>query len=219
LVEQLISTVPSVRFRLSSIEATELDERLQEVFVAMPDRLAPHVHAPLQSGSDRVLQRMGRHWYSAERYRRRLERLAKRAGNLGLGADVMVGFPGETDEDFRATENMIEALPFTYLHVFQYSERPGSPSSRLGPPVDPEVSRKRSSALRILGHTKSVAHREAQNGAEADIVPLRRAGGTFEGLTGDYLTVRLPTDRSPERRFRARLNLADGELWADYVTA
>lgn len=217
LVEKLIASVPAVRFRLSSVEATEVDERLEEIFVGSPDRLAPHVHAPLQSGSDRVLKRMGRSWYSAKDYRDRIERLAGRVGRLGLGADVMVGFPGETDDDFGATRDLVDALPYTYLHVFQYSERAGTPAARLGPPVRPDVSRSRSGALRALGHAKSAGYRNAQHGRVADVVLLRRAHGRFDGLTGDYLYVRVKVDQVPPPRFRARLRLADGALWADEV--
>ncbi len=217
LVEKLIASIPSVRFRLSSLEATEVDERLEELFVGSPDRLAPHVHAPLQSGSDRVLRLMGRSWYSANDYRERVERLASRVGALGLGADVMVGFPGETDDDFRATQDLVATLPYTYLHVFQYSERAGTPAARFGPPVSPEVSRSRSGVLRALACVKSAAYRRAQQGRTADVVVLRRARGRFDGLTGDYLHVGVKTDRLPPPRFRARLKLADGVLWADEV--
>ncbi|MGH7754007.1 MAG: radical SAM protein, partial [Gemmatimonadales bacterium] len=103
LVETLVREVPRVRFRLSSVEATEVDDRLAELMIGAPDRLAPHLHAPLQSGSDRILKRMGRHWYTAQTYRARLEWLAARLPVFGLGADVMAGFPGESDADHRAT--------------------------------------------------------------------------------------------------------------------
>ena len=99
-------------------------------------RLAPHLHAPLQSGSDRVLKRMGRHWYTAAtlRARRRADRCAARSV-FALGADVIAGFPGETDDDHAATVALVEALPFTYLHVFPYSARPGTAAERLPGPA------------------------------------------------------------------------------------
>ncbi|HVZ78703.1 MAG TPA: MiaB/RimO family radical SAM methylthiotransferase, partial [Gemmatimonadaceae bacterium] len=132
LVERLVCDVPGVRFRLSSIEATEVDERLGDLLSAHDGRVAPHLHAPLQSGSDRVLRRMGRHWYSAAAYAGAVERLASRCVVRGLGADVIVGFPGETAEDHAATVALCEHLPFTYLHVFPYSPRPGTAATRLG---------------------------------------------------------------------------------------
>ncbi len=106
-------------------KANQYDTELvrQALMAAAPDRVAPHLHAPLQSGSDRVLKRMGRHWYTASSYRRGVERLAARVAPLGLGADIIVGFPGESAEDHRATMRVVEDLPFTYLHVFPYSRR------------------------------------------------------------------------------------------------
>src|SRR5206468_9683257 len=98
LLEALIDAVPSVRFRLSSVEATEVDDTLARLLIDAPRHLAAHLHAPLQSGSNRVLKRMGRHWYTAESYRARIEWLAVRMPVLGLGADVIAGFPGESDE-------------------------------------------------------------------------------------------------------------------------
>src|SRR5262249_32221584 len=142
--------------RLSSLEATEVDQSVERLMTERPDRLAPHLHAPLQSGSDRVLRRMGRHWYTAASYAQRVENLAARLPVFGLGADVMVGFPGETDDDHRATVALIESLPFTYLHVFPYSERPGTAALRLGEAVHPAVVAERSAELRQLGMRKQV---------------------------------------------------------------
>src|SRR6185436_15899861 len=99
-----------------------------------PERLAPHLHAPLQSGSDAVLKRMGRHWYTAATYGDRIHALARSVRPLGLGADIIVGFPGETDAHHRETVALVESLPFTYLHVFPYSPRSGTAAPRLGPP-------------------------------------------------------------------------------------
>jgi threonylcarbamoyladenosine tRNA methylthiotransferase MtaB len=216
LVERLVSAVPGVRYRLSSLEATEVDDRLAELMLGAPDRLAPHLHAPLQSGSDRVLKRMGRHWYTAARYRERIERLASRLPALGLGADVMVGFPGETAEDHDQTRWLIESLPFTYLHVFPYSERPGTASRRLGAAVAPGTAAARSAELRALAADKGAMYRARRDGARADVVLLRRSGGWFEGLTEDYLTVYTPTDRVVPGRFETVLRHAgDGTLQAE----
>jgi threonylcarbamoyladenosine tRNA methylthiotransferase MtaB len=195
LLEALIGAVPTVRFRLSSIEATEIDERIERLLVEAPRHLAAHVHAPLQSGSDRVLRRMGRHWYTAASYRARLERLAARLPAFGLGADVMVGFPEESAADHRATLDLIAALPFTYLHVFPYSERPGTAAPRLGPAVGSAAVRARAAELRALGAAKGDAYRATRRGCRADGVACGHAGGRVEMLTEDYLTVYLGSDR------------------------
>jgi threonylcarbamoyladenosine tRNA methylthiotransferase MtaB len=214
LVESLVSEIPGVRFRLTSVEATEIEDRLVDVMCSEPESLAPHVHAPLQSGSDRLLRRMGRHWYTALGYRRRVERIATRLPLLGLGADIMVGFPSESSEDHRATVSLVEDLPFTYLHVFPYSQRPGAASQRLGRPVDAEVSRCRSLELRELAGRKAQAHRVRSEGTVADVVLLLRNGGRFEGLTGDYLTAYIDSSQGSYTRCAATLEVVDDTLWA-----
>jgi threonylcarbamoyladenosine tRNA methylthiotransferase MtaB len=205
LAEQLVARVPAVRFRLSSVEATEVDDRLADLMVQAPDRLAPHLHAPLQSGSDRVLKRMGRHWYASGTYRERIEQLASRLPVFGLGADVMVGFPGETDADHRATVAVIEALPFTYLHVFPYSERPGAAAGRIGAPVDARIAAARSEELRELAREKHRAHVAKRLGNAADVVITGRTHGEYQGITEDYLDLQINTDDPLPARFHGAL--------------
>ena len=195
LLEALISAVPQVRFRLSSIEATEVDDTIARLLIEAPAHLAAHLHAPLQSGSNRILKRMGRHWYTAESYRARLEWLAERLPVFGLGADIIAGFPGETDADHCATLALVDALPFTYLHVFPYSERPGAAAGRLGEQVSPGAVRDRARELRACGEAKARAHRARRAGQRADGVVCGRGEGKLEVLTEDYLSVYLPTDQ------------------------
>ena len=193
LLEALIAAVPRVRFRLSSIEATEVDDAIARLLIGAPRQVAAHLHAPLQSGSNRVLKRMGRHWYTADAYRARVEWLAARLPVFGLGADVIAGFPGETAADHRATLALIEALPFTYLHVFPYSARPGTAAMRLGEEVPARAVRDRASELRLLGDAKKEAYREKRKGQTGDGVVSGHAAGRLELLTEDYLSVYLPT--------------------------
>ena len=193
LLEALIAAVPQVRFRLSSIEATEVDDRIAQLLTAAPRSLAAHLHAPLQSGSNRVLKRMGRHWYTAESYRARLEWLAERLPVFGLGADVIAGFPGETEADHRATVALVEALPFTYLHVFPFSVRPDAPAARLSDQLSPATVHGRARELRQLGEKKARAYRASRVGQTADGVVSGHGAGQIELLTQDYLSVYLPT--------------------------
>ena len=195
LLEALIEAVPGARFRLSSVEATEVDDTLAHLLIEAPRRVAAHLHAPLQSGSNRVLKRMGRHWYTAESYRARIEWLAERLPVFGLGADVIAGFPGETDEDHDATLTLLHALPFTYLHVFPFSVRPDAAAARLPGQLGPAVITARSRELRGLGEAKARAYRAARRGQRADGVVSGRAGGRVDVLTEDYLSVYLPSDR------------------------
>jgi len=203
LVERLVREVPRVRFRLSSLEATEVDDRLRELF-AEPDRLAPHLHAPLQSGSDAVLKRMGRHWYKAAAYVAAVERIAASVPVFGLGADIIAGFPGEKEEDHRCTVALAESLPFTYLHVFPYSVRPGTAAERLDGHVAASTIERRAAALRAIADRHGAAHRASRMGRECDLVVMGTAARR-EGLTEDYLTVAVDPSIPRGTRCRARL--------------
>lgn len=203
LVERLVRDVPHVRFRLSSLEATEVDDRLADLF-REPRRLAPHLHAPLQSGSDAVLKRMGRHWYSASRYAEAVERLARGIPVFALGADVIAGFPGETDADHRHTLALLQSLPFTYLHVFPYSTRPGTAAERLRAHVAGAVIDARARELRAVGDRCVAAHVASRVGAECDLIAI--GAGVREGLTEDYLTVAVDASMPRGTRCRARLD-------------
>jgi threonylcarbamoyladenosine tRNA methylthiotransferase MtaB len=214
LMERLILEVPRVRFRLSSLEATEVDDRLFELLVSDGARLAPHLHAPLQSGSNRLLKRMGRHWYTAETYARSVERLASTLRVFGLGADIIVAFPGETAEDHAATVSLVERLPFTYLHVFSYSPRPGTAATRLAEHVPLGAAQDRSHELRHLGQKKGKEYRARRTGELADIV-VTAGAPERQGVTEDYLTVVLRGSLQPRgARFTGRLALENDVLVA-----
>lgn len=193
LLETLVREVADVRFRLSSVEATELDDRLVALLRDGGDRVAPYLHAPLQSGSDRILRRMGRHWYTAASYAAAVERLVVGRPVFGLGADVIAGFPGETEDDHAATVALVERLPFTSLHVFPYSPRPGTAATRLPDPVDPATATRRAAELRALAEARGAAYRARRAGGAADVVVVSQGKGSDEGkregLTEDYLTV------------------------------
>jgi threonylcarbamoyladenosine tRNA methylthiotransferase MtaB len=207
LLNSLISAVPSVRFRLSSVEATEVDDTLAHLLIDAPRNLAAHLHAPLQSGSDRVLKRMGRHWYTARSYRARIDWLAERLPVFGLGADVIAGFPGETDADHQATLALIQDLPFTYLHVFPFSVRPDAAAARLSGQLRPEIIRERARELRELGESKATAYRARRVGQVADGVVSGRLQGRLEVMTQDYLSVYLDTGEWDGRpRFEVIVN-------------
>lgn len=197
LVDALIDAVPSVRFRLSSVEATEVDDTLGRLFIEAPRHLAAHLHAPLQSGSNRLLKRMGRHWYTAESYRARIEWLAERMPVFGLGADVIAGFPGESEADHAATLALLDALPFTYFHVFPFSVRPDAPAARMSEQVRADVIRARARELRQLGDAKAAAYRQRRRGGRGDGVVSGRQAGKIDVLTEDYLTVQLRSEDWP----------------------
>ena len=213
LVVALVRQVPGVRFRLSSLEATEVDAPLRELLRSGTERVAPHLHAPLQSGSDRVLRRMGRHWYTARAYCDAIEELVRDRPVFGLGADVICGFPGETEADHEATRSLVERLPFTYLHVFPFSARPGTAAERLGPPAPASVRERRASELRELAARKAESYRARRVGSLADVV-VTSGGPRCEGVTEDFLTVRVSTGSPRGARLRARLTTEDRALLA-----
>ena len=213
LIQELVLRVSGPRFRLSSIEATEVDDALVELLRDPSSGVVPHLHAPLQSGSDRLLKRMGRHWYTAAGYVEAIERIVDRRTVFGLGADVIVGFPGETDEDFALTEAVVQQLPFTYLHVFSYSPRPGTAATRLGDRVPLGTTHARSHRLRHLAQEKGGIYRRSRCRTTADVIVIGGAG-TREGLTEDYLTVAVPDELPRGHRFVADLELQESRLIA-----
>lgn len=188
LTARLLDEVPEVRFRLGSVEATEIDDDLVDLLVTSGGRLAPHLHMPLQSGADPVLRRM-RRWHTREQYRRRTLDIAARLPVLGLGADVITGFPGETDADHEATARLVDELPFTYLHVFPFSPRDDTVAAQLQleMPVPQRVAGERSRDLRERVAEKGADYRRRRAGQGAEVVV--EDGG--QALTGDYLRVRL----------------------------
>ena len=192
LVAQLLERVPQVRLRLGSVEATEVDGDLLDLRAESEERLAPHLHMPLQSGSDAVLRGM-RRWHTREQYRRRAWEIVERVGPMGLGADVITGFPGEAAEHHAETRALVDELPFTYLHVFPYSPRDGTAAASLGKSVPQRVAGERSRELRELALEKGLAYRTMRVGSPAQVV-VEGGGGT--ALTGDYLRVAVPVPPS-----------------------
>lgn len=206
--------VPGLRWlRLSSILPAYVTPELVDVLTGSPT-IAPHFHVPLQSGSDRVLRRMHRP-YNVALYRRVIEQLAGGVPGAGFGADVIVGFPGETDADFAETLGLIEALPFSYLHVFAYSDRAGTDASRLTDRVPERTVAARSAVLRSRSAQKARAFRAAMVGTVVDVLVLERqdrSTGRLVGLTGNYVEVVFEGPDALRRRLaRVRVTAADDE--------
>jgi threonylcarbamoyladenosine tRNA methylthiotransferase MtaB len=168
LVEDVLSLAPHHRVRISSIEPDKVDGALLTLLGSEP-RLCRHLHLPLQSGSEPILRAMRRNYTPAE-YLALCERAAAR-GPAGIGADVIVGFPGETEEDFERTLRLVNAAPITYLHVFRYSPRPGTAAADLKDLPPPVVLRERSDRLRRLGEEKSRAFRASLIGSTLPVLP------------------------------------------------
>jgi len=165
--------------------------------------VAPHLHLPLQSGSDRVLRLMRRP-YNVAMYRGLVDRLDAAIPRLGLGADVIVGHPGETAQDFETTVSLVSELPFSYLHVFSYSDRKGTEAARLPGRVPPPVTRERSRRLRALGSEKGLVFRRGMIGERREVLVLaerERGTGRLAGLTSNYVEVVFDGPDDLARRF------------------
>ena len=196
LLARLVDATPVDRIRLSSIEPMDVTLDLVDLVARHGGRIAPHFHVPLQSGSDRILAAMHR-WYRAAHYEERILRAAERLPHAAFGADVICGFPGETQGDHERTVALVERLPFSYLHVFSYSSRPGTKAAGIAESVPPGVIRERSTELRAISGQKAAAFREAQSGSRHRVLTLERSGMRADGrewtgaLTGNYLPVRV----------------------------
>ena len=192
LLRRILEETKVERLRISSIEPMDVTEELIALF-ASTERMAQHFHMPLQSGCDRVLAAMHR-WYRAEHYARRVELIRERLPDAAIGADVIAGFPGETDTEHAETRAFIERLPFSYLHVFSFSQRPGTRAAELPDQVPAPVIKARARELRALGDKKLKEFRQAQAGRELRVLTLRRnddATDATPALSSNYLQLRV----------------------------
>jgi len=200
LLRRILDETGVERLRISSIEPMDVTRDLVALF-ASSERIAEHFHMPLQSGSDRILAGMYR-WYRAEHYARRVELIREQLPHAAIGADVIAGFPGETEAAHAETVALIARLPFTYLHVFSFSERPGTKAASLPGPVSGHIIKRRARELRALGEAKAAAFRLTQVGRTLRVLTLRRDEGALSqgvtpALSGNYLRVQVRGAYSP----------------------
>lgn len=215
-LRRILDETPLERLRVSSVEPMDVTADLVAIFAAS-ERMARHVHMPLQSGSDRILRAMHR-WYRAEHYARRAELVHEWLPDAAIGADVIAGFPGETEADHQATISLIERLPLTYLHVFSFSARPGTMAADLREQVPDQVIAGRARELRTLGEKKKAAFQAAQLGRAMRVLTLNRRGQDASGswtraVSSNYLDARVPGAWPANRFVDLRITgLADGHL-------
>jgi threonylcarbamoyladenosine tRNA methylthiotransferase MtaB len=209
LLRVLLAETPIERLRLSSVEPMDFSDDLLGLMAESP-RIAKHVHAPLQSGSDRTLRRMHRK-YRPRHYADRVLQARRWMPGAAIGADVMVGFPGETAADFEESRRFIEALPFTYLHVFTYSERPGTPAADHPGSVPVPVRKERNRILRELASSKNLAFRQSMVGRTLSAVTLHESGAA---LSDNYLKISFSTPQESNRLVDIRVwRLTDSGLY------
>jgi threonylcarbamoyladenosine tRNA methylthiotransferase MtaB len=175
-------------------------------------RIAKHAHVPLQSGSDHVLRAMHRK-YRPWHYREKIEKIRAAMPTAAIGADVMVGFPGETDLDFEETRRMVEDLPFTYLHVFTYSPRPGTTAAAMRNQIPADAARERNRVLRGLAAEKKLAFMMSFVGKTVEAITLSGFDGTHtECLTDNYLQMRMQGRNEANRWTRALVEDVQGGM-------
>ena len=199
LLRALLAAHAVPRLRLSSLESRELSDEILDLAAREP-RICPHLHLPLQTGSPRLLKAMGRP-YAPREYAERVRAAREALPQACLGADVLVGLPGEEKEDFAATRDLIAELPLSYLHVFPYSPRPGTPAADMPDRPDPARVKERAAVLRRLGRAKRQAYYQAQVGRDLELI----MEGSGLGRAGNYCLVRLEPSPPPGAVLRARI--------------
>jgi threonylcarbamoyladenosine tRNA methylthiotransferase MtaB len=212
LLRAILSETQLEKLRISSVEPMDWTDELIELVASSP-RIAKHAHVPLQSGSDAVLRRMHRK-YRPWHYREKIDKIRAAMPTAAIGADVMAGFPGESDAEFDATRRFIAELPFTYLHVFTYSARPGTPAADLPNQVPVHVARERNRILRELAAEKKLAFMRSFVGKPLDAITLNvthnNSDGVYtEALTDNYQKLYLRGRHEPNRWIMAEIETAE----------
>ena len=202
----------NLMFRISSLEPMDCSEAVVDV-VASSGRFAPHFHLPLQNASDRLLKAMRRP-YSLDRYRRLVDTIRLRMPHAGIGSDLVVGFPGETADDVEINLEYLSGSPLTYLHVFPYSDRPGTEASGLAEKVHGKSIRERARAIRSTGSELSARFRMSQLGA---VRPALTIDGGRVAVTDNYLKVQIPSGRPENQRVRVRITSVGESLAGELV--
>ena len=214
----LIKTLDKIdgveRYRVSSIEPNLLTDEIIS-FISKSNKFVPHFHIPLQSGSDQILKKMRRR-YKTDLYESRVELIRKLMPNASIGVDVIVGFPGETDEMFLETYNFIEKLDVTYLHVFSYSERENTKAIELNGVVPKKTRNKRSKLLRLLSASKKTSFYKNNIGNDYNVLfESENKNGLIEGYTENYIRVRKDWNKNLVGQIRkVRIEKVDSEGYA-----
>ena len=208
LVRAILDHTALQKLRISSVEPMDWSDSFIRLMAESP-RIAKHAHVPMQSGSDAVLRRMHRK-YRPWHYRQKIETIRGAMPTAAIGADVMVGFPGETESEFEETRRMIEELPFTYLHVFTFSARPGTPAAVLPNQVPVHIARVRNRILRDLAEEKKLNFMQSFTGQKLEAITLNvvsqdSAEVWTEALTDNYLKLRLNGRHGPNQWLKTQI--------------
>jgi threonylcarbamoyladenosine tRNA methylthiotransferase MtaB len=212
MLRRLILSRDRTRIRLSSIEPNEVT---QEMITFLGNGLCRHLHIPLQSGDDAILASMKRS-YTSRFYRKLLEHIAKQVSGIALGADIIVGYPGEGEKEFQNTMRLVELSPLTHLHVFSYSPRPGTQAAEMKEQVPESVKKERNVSLRTLGMKKNLFFRKLHLGSELKVVVEDKVdsdSGLLTGLSDNYIRVMIYGAKKGDigKKINIRLNVVQDE--------
>jgi threonylcarbamoyladenosine tRNA methylthiotransferase MtaB len=213
LLKRLDGHPSDVMFRVSSLEPMDCNKAIIDL-VASSGRFAPHFHLPLQNASDQVLRAMKRP-YSLDDYRRLVNMVRSRMPDAGIGSDLVVGFPGETLGDVEANLKYLPASPLTYLHVFPYSDRPGTEASRMAGKIDKKSIRERARTIRAIGSDLAAGFRLSQLGGVRSALTI---DGGRVAVTDNYLKVQVPMGQPENQRVRVRITSSGEPVLGELIT-
>ena len=189
LLKNILNKTRMPRIRISSLEMSDISEEFLEILTEK--RICKHLHLPLQSGNDSILSKMRRP-YTSKKYNETIERILKKIPEVAVGTDVIVGFPGENDEHYKCTLNVLEELPFAYIHVFPFSPRPGAPAATMKGQVPSTIKKDRVKEICSLNNKKRELYASKQlNKIHDVIIESMKDSKKFIGRTGNYLKVKI----------------------------
>jgi threonylcarbamoyladenosine tRNA methylthiotransferase MtaB len=218
IIKKIVTSFPDIRIRLSSIEPQEFDD---EMLSLMKDgNVCRHLHFPLQSGSGRILKLMNR-GYSTHNYAQLINRVLTAYPDISIGADIIAGFPGETDEDFHDTVKFVNDLPLSYFHIFPYSKRPNTKAAISADHVDEKIKKKRVQILLDISNKKKYDYMARNINRDLDVIVEQKSEktGSYKVLSDNYLKIDLEADNlTPGDRLRARvISLTEGKLRGELI--
>ena len=201
LLESLINITGKFRIRLSSIEINEITEKLLQL-LADKNKICPHLHIPLQSGSDKILDRMNRP-YSSREFKKRIDWIRSEIPDIAISTDVMVGFPGEKTKNFQETFKLLQEIGFSRAHVFNFSPRPGTEAAKMSGQVDSEIKKERSQELRKLADRLKMQYEKQFLQEELEVLCERQnSEGTYSGYTENYIRAKVSAEQELTNTFQ-----------------
>ncbi len=204
LIKTILNKTNIMRIRLSSIEATEIEDDLLEII--SDDRICNHLHIPMQSGDDSILRLMNRN-YNSRLYSSKIEKIVKKIKNINIGTDIIVGFPSETDKEFNNTKNLILNLPISYMHIFPFSSRPGTPAFNFKEQINSNEKKKRYLELQYINIIKKRSYYEKQIGQELNVIIEKKTNeNVYKGTSENFLKISvLSTDLPLKNSIRSKI--------------